>query len=82
MLSVDLYVCETSPLAMKEICKLHLFENKKPSNKFGNDELDQLIRHKNIINHIKEQRLSWFGHLQRESEEIMVEKMYTSGNRC
>jgi hypothetical protein len=28
-----------------------------------NDELDKLIRHKNIINHIKAQRLSWFGHL-------------------
>jgi hypothetical protein len=27
------------------------------------DELDELIRHKNIINHIKAQRLSWFGHL-------------------
>jgi len=28
-----------------------------------NGELDELLRHKNIINHIKEQRLSWFGHL-------------------
>ena len=28
-----------------------------------NDELDELIKHKNIINHIKAQRLSWFGHL-------------------
>jgi hypothetical protein len=27
------------------------------------DELDKLIRHKNIINYIKVQRLSWFGHL-------------------
>jgi hypothetical protein len=24
---------------------------------------DELIRYKNIINHIKAQRLSWFGHL-------------------
>jgi hypothetical protein len=24
---------------------------------------DELIRHTNIINHIKAQRLSWFGHL-------------------
>jgi hypothetical protein len=29
----------------------------------SNDELDKLIRHKNIINYIKAQRLSWFGHL-------------------
>jgi hypothetical protein len=28
-----------------------------------NDELDKLIRYKNIINYIKAQRLSWFGHL-------------------
>jgi hypothetical protein len=28
-----------------------------------NDELVELIRYKNIINHIKAQRLSWFGHL-------------------
>jgi hypothetical protein len=34
-----------------------------------NDELDELIRHKNIINHIKAQRLSWFGHLHRMPEE-------------
>jgi len=25
-----------------------------------NDELDELIRHRNIINHIKAHRLSWF----------------------
>ena len=25
------------------------------------NELDELIRHKNIINYIKAQRLSWFG---------------------
>jgi hypothetical protein len=44
-----------------------------------NDELDKLIRHKNIINYIKAQRLIWFGHLQRMAEERMVKK-YTSGN--
>jgi hypothetical protein len=39
-----------------------------------NDELDKLIRHKNIINYIKTQRLSWFGHLHRMPEERMVKK--------
>jgi hypothetical protein len=34
-----------------------------------NDELDKLMRHKNIINYIKAQRLSWFGHLHRMPEE-------------
>jgi len=47
-----------------------------------NDELDELIRHKNIINYIKAQRLSWFGHLHRMPEERMVKKKYISGNRC
>jgi hypothetical protein len=46
-----------------------------------NDELDELIRHKNMINHIKAQRLSWFGHLQGIPEERMAKK-YISGNRC
>jgi hypothetical protein len=39
-----------------------------------NDELDKLIRNKDIINDIKAQRLSWFGHLQRMPEERMVRK--------
>jgi hypothetical protein len=46
-----------------------------------NDELDKLIRHKNVINYIKVQRLSWFGHLQRMAEERTVKK-YINGNRC
>ena len=39
-----------------------------------NDALYELIRHKNIINHIEVQRLSWFGHLQGMSEDRMVKK--------
>jgi hypothetical protein len=39
-----------------------------------NDELDELIKHKNIIDHIKAQRLSWFGHLHRMPEERMIKK--------
>jgi hypothetical protein len=39
-----------------------------------NDKLDELIRHKNIINHTKAQRLRWFGHLHRMPEETMVKK--------
>jgi hypothetical protein len=41
-----------------------------------NDELDELIRHKNIINHIKAKRLSWFGHLHQMPEKIMVKRVY------
>ena len=39
-----------------------------------NDELDKLIRHKNIINHTKAERLSWFGHLHRMLEDRKVYK--------
>jgi len=35
-----------------------------------------LIRHKNIINHTKAQRLSWFGHLHRMTEGRMVKRVY------
>ena len=62
--------------------KLMLFERKVLRKIFGpakerdstwriktKDELDELIRHKNIINHVTAQRLTWFGHLHRMSEE-------------
>jgi hypothetical protein len=32
------------------------------------EELDKLIKYKNIVNYIKAQRLSWFGHLKRMSD--------------
>jgi hypothetical protein len=41
-----------------------------------NDELDELIRHKNIIKYIKAQRLSWFGHLHQMPEERIVKRVY------
>jgi len=40
-----------------------------------NDELDELVRQKNIINHINAQRLSWFGHLHRMPDERKVKKV-------
>jgi hypothetical protein len=40
------------------------------------NELDELIRHRNTINNIKAQRLSWFGHLHRMPEERMVRRVY------
>jgi hypothetical protein len=41
-----------------------------------NDELDELVRHKNITNYIKAQRLSWFGHVHQMPEGRMVRKVY------
>jgi hypothetical protein len=46
-----------------------------------NNDLDELIRHKYIINHIKTQRLSCFGHFHRIPGERMVKKKYISGNQ-
>jgi hypothetical protein len=42
-----------------------------------NEELDKLIRHKNIINYIKAQRLSWFGHVKKIPEQL---RRYLIGN--
>ena len=39
-----------------------------------NKELDELIKHRNIINYVKAQRLSWFGHINRTPENSTVKK--------
>jgi len=41
----------------------------------NNEELDRLIKHENIVNYIKAQRLSWFGHVQRMSETGAAKKI-------
>jgi hypothetical protein len=83
------YACEAWVLKGTVQNKLMVFERKVLSRIFGptkerdgicriktNDELDELIRHKNIINYIKAQRLNWFGHLHRMPEERMVKRIY------
>jgi len=70
---------ETWVLKENIIQKLLVFERKILRGIFGpmkenqtriknNEELDKLIKHKNIVNYIKAQRLSWFGHIQRMPE--------------
>ena len=44
-----------------------------------NEELDKFIKHKNIVNCIKAQRLSWFGHVQRMPDTRTV-KRYLNEN--
>jgi capsule polysaccharide modification protein KpsS len=70
------------------IQKLLVFEKKILRRIFGptkenqiwrvktNEEFDKLTKHKNIINHIKAQRLSWFGHIQRMPDTRTVKKMF------
>jgi hypothetical protein len=41
-----------------------------------NEELDKVIKRKNIINYIKAQRLSWFGHVQRMPNTRTVKKIF------
>jgi hypothetical protein len=68
------------------IQKLLVFERKILRRIFGpkknqiwraktSEELDKLIKHKNIINHIKAQKLSWFGQIQRMSDTRTVKKI-------
>jgi len=40
------------------------------------EELHKLIKHKNIVNYIKAQRLSWFGHVQRMPDTRTVKKIF------
>jgi hypothetical protein len=55
-------------------------QNKKKNTKMKraktNEELDKLIKHKNIINYFKAQRLSWFGHVQRMPDTRTVKKIF------
>jgi hypothetical protein len=39
-----------------------------------NTELDEFIKHRNIINHVKAQRLSLFGHTNRMPETSIVKQ--------
>ena len=69
------YASETWVLKENIIQKLLVYERKTLRGIFGpmkenqtwriknNEELDKLIKHENIVNYIKAQRLSWFGHV-------------------
>jgi hypothetical protein len=41
-----------------------------------NMELDELIKHRDVINYVKAQRLSWFGHINRTPEIGIIKKIY------
>jgi hypothetical protein len=69
------------------IQRLSVFERKSLRKIFGptkednfiwrfktNMKLDELIKHRNIINYVKSQRLSWFGHINRMPEKKCCKK--------
>ena len=70
---IVVYGCETWVLKESIIQKLSVFERKifgptKEANSIWriktNKDFDELIKHQNIINYVKAQRLSWFGHIR------------------
>jgi len=42
----------------------------------SNQELDKLMKHKNIINFARVQRLGWYGHIERMQETRMVKAIH------
>jgi hypothetical protein len=86
---IVVYGCETWVLKESIIQRLSVFERKILRKIFGptkedngiwrtktNMELDELIKHRNIINYVKAQRFSWFGHENRMPESSIVKKIY------
>jgi hypothetical protein len=82
------YGCETWVLKESIIQRLSVFERKILKKIFGptkedngtsriktNKELNELIKHRNIINYVKAQRLIWFGHINRMPETSIVRKI-------
>jgi len=82
---IVVYGCETWVLKEGIIQRLSVFERKiyGPTEEDNgiwrteiNKGLDELIKHWNIINYVKAQRSSWFGHINRMSEISIVKKIH------
>jgi hypothetical protein len=82
------YASETWVLKETVIQKLLVFERKLLRRMFGstkenqiwrvktNEEFDNLIKRKNIINYIKAQRLIWFSHVQSMPDTRTVKNIF------
>jgi len=82
------YASETWVLKETTIQKFLVIERKILRRIFGptkenqiwriktNEELDKLIKHKNIVNYIKAQRVSWFSHVQRMTDTRTAKKIF------
>ena len=86
---IVVYGCETWVFKESIIQRLSVFEREIQRKIFGptkenndiwrikaNKELYELINNRNIINYVKAQRLSWFGHINRMPETSIVRKIY------
>ena len=88
MVNIVTYASETWMIKENIIQKLLVFERKILRGIFwptkenqiwriqNNEELDILIKHANIVNYIKAQRLSWFGYVQRTPETRAAKKIF------
>jgi hypothetical protein len=77
--------CETGVHKESIIQRLLVFEKKIFGPTKGDNctwriktkkKLHELIKHQNLINYVKAQRLSWFGHINRMPESSIVKKIY------
>ena len=85
---VVVYGCKTWVLKESIIQRLSVFETKiltkildqlkkiMVTGESKQTELDELIKHRNIINYVKAQRLSWFGHINRMPKTSIVKKIH------
>jgi len=86
---IVIYGCETWVLKESIIQKLSVFERKILRKIFGstkaangiwgiktNKELDELIKHRNITNCVKAQRMIGFGHINRMPEPSIVKRIH------
>ena len=83
------YACETSILKETVTNRLMVFERKILRKIFGptygsgswriktNQELDKIIKHKNIINFTRAQRLGRYGHIEAMQETRMVKVIHS-----
>ena len=83
------YSCETWISKGNIVTKLLVFERRMlrrifgPNNENGtwriktNQELDEIIKNKNLINFIRTQRLSWLSHVERMQGTRMLKAIYS-----
>ena len=82
------HTCETWVLKETATNRLVVFERKILRKMFGptyengswkiktNEELHKLIKHENIINFARAQRLGWYGHIERMQETRIVKAIH------
>jgi hypothetical protein len=83
------YACETWILRETIMNRLMVFGRKILRKIFGptyenrlwriktNQELNKLVKHKNVINFARAQSLGWYGHTERMQETRMVKTTYS-----